>query len=213
MKVKIDLHVHSRNSGDNNSDPEEMIVRAIERGLHGLVFTEHYFYGASEPIERLREKHGKDLLLYRGVEFSAAEGHCLIFGVDTDKLALKYAPIKEVIRMVNGAGGLVVPSHPYRGGNSLGDLMFDLPGLTAVEGCNGANMHAMNKKAIEAARTLRLPFTGGSDAHAPDEVGSCFTEFDETVTYENIIPLLKSGRYRGVDVRKISRRSMPGCPD
>jgi PHP domain-containing protein len=66
-------------------------------------------------------------------------------------------------------------------------------------------MHSYNIKAVEAAELLQLPYTGGSDAHAPREVGSCYTAFDDAVSDENFIGLLKAGRYRGVDVRKISR--------
>jgi len=205
MKFKIDLHVHSYNSGDNNADPEESILQAIERGLDGIVFTEHYSFGASEPVEPLKEIYGKRLVILRGVEFSAQEGHCLVFGVDTDKLAIKYAPVRDLIRIVSGAGGVVIPSHPYRTVNSLGDLVLQCAGLCAVEGYNGCNMHPYNIRAIEAAGRLNISFTGGSDAHEPQDVGACYTVFEERVTSENFIELLKAGRFRGIDTRKISR--------
>ncbi len=205
MKFKIDLHVHTKYSGDNDSDPEEAVLRAIELGLHGIAFTEHYSYEASEPVEILKEKYKNNILIFRGVEFSTAEGHCLIFGVDTDMLSINYASVNEVMRVVHQEGGVVIPSHPYRSVNSLGDLVRNVPGLCALEGYNGCNMHAFNAKAIEAAEALKLPYTGGSDAHTPWEVGSCFTEFDEVVTTENLIEELKAGKFRGVDTRKISR--------
>ena len=203
--MKIDLHVHSLYSTDNNSDPEETIIRAIELGLHGIAFTEHYHYAASEPMEALKEKYGNSIRIFRGVEFSAEEGHCLVFGADTDRMNIKYAPVAELIRRVAEDGGVVIPSHPYRPGTSLGDLLYDVKGIAGLEGCNGANMHAYNVKAIAAAAALQLPYTGGSDAHAPEEVGSCYTEFFEDVTYENLIEMLKAGNYRGMDTRKISR--------
>lgn len=205
MKFRIDLHVHSKYSGDTDSEPEEAILKAISLNLQGIAFTEHYSYAASEYVEGLREKFQDSILLFRGVEFSTAEGHCLIFGADTDKLAIKYAPVREVVRLVSHHGGVVIPSHPYRGGNSLGDRIFDLNGISALEGYNGCNMHAFNVRAIEAARVLNLPFTGGSDAHAPREVGTCFTEFNMEVTYDNFIGVLKQGGYQGVDTRKVSR--------
>jgi len=208
-KTKIDLHVHSRNSGDNDADPEKTVERAIELGLDGIAFTEHYSYSASEPVVRLREKYGNAIMLFRGVEFSAAEGHCLVFGADTDKMAIKYAPVADVVRAVGEAGGVVIPSHPYRGGNSMGDLICAVPGICAVEGLNGANMFAMNARAVKMASALNLPYTGGSDAHMPREVGSCFTEFSGPVTYENFIDSLRMGRYLGIDTRKISRLAMP----
>jgi hypothetical protein len=205
MKFKIDLHVHTKYSGDNDSDPEEAILRAIELGLHGIAFTEHYYYEASEPVEILKDKYKNSILIFRGVEFSTAEGHCLIFGVDTDTLSIKYASVKDVLRIVNQKGGVVIPSHPYRSVNSLGDLVRNVPGLCALEGYNGCNMHAYNVKAINAAESLKLPYTGGSDAHSAWDVGSCFTEFDEEVNTENFIEVLKAGRFRGVDTRKISK--------
>lgn len=55
------------------------------------------------------------------------------------------------------------------------------------------------------ARELNLPFTGGSDAHAPEEVGLCYTMFSDRVSYDNFLDLLRKGEYHGVDARKISR--------
>lgn len=202
---RIDLHIHSHLSGDNQSDPEECVARAIERGLQGIVFTEHYSYEVSEPVERLKEKYRGTLLILRGVEFSALEGHCLVYGVNTDLLSMKYAPADALTRVVNSEGGAVVPSHPYRGVNSLGDRVLSLRGIAAIEGYNGCNSHAFNLRAVETAQNMRIPFTGGSDAHAPEEVGSCYTAFPEQVTEENFIALLRAGNYRAEDTRKISR--------
>jgi predicted metal-dependent phosphoesterase TrpH len=205
VSFRIDLHVHSLLSGDNLADPEECIVQAIEFGLQGLAFTEHYSYGVSEPLERLTERYRDRILVVRAVEFSAAEGHCLVFGVDTDRLCIQYAPAEELVRAVGRAGGVVIPSHPYRAGSGLGDRILALPGFAAVEGHNGCNHHLFNQRAIEAAQRLRLPVTGGSDAHRAIEVGSCYTVFPEKVTAKNLVTQLKTGRYEAVDTRKVSR--------
>lgn len=210
MTFRIDLHVHSRHSGDNDADPEEIVERAIAAGLDGIAFTEHYSYAASGEVERLREKYGRAIVLIRGVEFSAAEGHCLVFGADTDRLPVKNAPARDLVRIVAAAGGVVVPSHPFRGANSMGDLVRTLSGIAAIEGCNGVNLHPLNERAIEAARLRGVPVTGGSDAHAPREVGSCYTEFEDRVAPDTLPGLLMSGRYRAVDTRKVSRMFFPG---
>ena len=200
----LDLHVHSHLSGDNAADPEECIARAVERGLQGIAFTEHYSYGISEPIEELRLRYRASLLVVRGVEYSAAEGHCLVFGVDTDRLCAPYAPVAELVRLVAERGGAVVPSHPYRGGSGLGDRVLTLPGIVALEGHNGCNAGALNRRALEAARRLGLPVTGGSDAHRPEDVGDCFTRFRRRVTEDNLVALLRAGDYEAVETRKVS---------
>lgn len=203
---RIDLHVHTAHSGDNDAEPEEMLRQAIARRLDGIAFTEHYSYEASEFAVRLKARYKHAMItILRGVEFSALEGHCLVFGADTDKLTLRGAPVAELVRIVNEAGGVVIPSHPFRRGSGIGERMNMLPGIAAVEGYNGCNPHSMNVMAINAANAMGLPFTGGSDAHAPSEVGNCFTVFQSRVTEDNFIDLLRAGQYTGHDERKISR--------
>ena len=84
-------------------------------------------------------------------------------------------------------------------------MLKNLEGFSAIEGYNGCNMHSFNQKAIDTAQQLRIPFTGGSDAHAASEVGSCYTEFSDAVTHDNLLVLLRQGRYHGIDTRKISK--------
>ncbi|UCH80333.1 MAG: PHP domain-containing protein [Nitrospiraceae bacterium] len=205
MKFKIDLHVHSKFSGDNDAEPEEAVIHAIQSKLDGIAFTEHYSYEISKYAEKLREQYKERIRVFRGVEFSSLEGHCLVFGVNTDSLSIKNASVEELVQKVNEKGGVVIPSHPFRGNNSMGERIMQVNGFCALEGYNGYSHHSQNKKAVRAADELRLPYTGGSDAHAPREVGSCYTEFDSEVTHDNFIDMLKAGNYLGVDIRKISR--------
>ena len=203
---RIDLHVHSLLSGDNLADPEECIVRAIELGLQGLAFTEHYSYAASEPLEPLIERYRGRILVLRAVEFSAAEGHCLVFGADTDRLCLQYAP-----------GGRAGPGGESR--RRRGHPLAPVPRRQRPRGpdsrrCRGSRRSrgttaATTARSISARSRPRSgcgsPVTGGSDAHRPEEVGSCYTVFPERVTAENLVALLRAGRYDAVDTRKISR--------
>lgn len=202
---KIDLHIHSRYSEDNDSDPEEIIERAVELSLDGIAFTEHYYYEASEHIAPLIDKYKETITILRGVEFSATDGHCLVFGINTDRIPDRYITMRHLIRVVDSLGGVVIPAHPFRGINSIGDLLFNLSGLFAIEGFNGCSMPAFNNKAIKAATKLSIPFTGGSDSHSPAEVGSCYTVFNEPVSQDNIVRLLKSGKFTAHDNRRFAR--------
>ncbi len=205
----IDIHVHSRFSGDGTAEPEEYIEKAIELGLDGIAFTEHYSFEASGQASELMEKYADHITVLRGVELSAEEGHCLVYGVDTDRLKLSNNPLKVVTDVVNSKGGVVIPSHPFRKGHGAGDIVREINGICALEGYNGYNMGKYNELAIEVATELQLPFTGGSDAHAPSEVGHCYTVFNENVTPDNFIELLKKGSYHGVDARRVSSGFMP----
>ena len=66
---------------------------------------------------------------------------------------------------MNHHGGVVIPSHPYRGGNSMGDLLFELPGITAVEGMQRREHARHEREGNGRGGKLDLPYTGGSDAH------------------------------------------------
>lgn len=205
MSFKIDLHIHTKHSGDNSSEPEDVVLHAIEAKLYGIAFTEHYSCEASEYVVELREKYGKDIMIFNGVEFSAADGHCLVFGVNTDNAGIKDAPMQEVVRVVNEKGGVVIPTHPFRGGYSIGERTRKLEGICAIEGYNGYSHYSQNKKAIEMAEEMGLPYIGGSDSHVAHEVGACYTGFNTEVTHENFIEVLKAGDYKGIDTRKVSK--------
>jgi hypothetical protein len=203
---RVDLHVHTRHSGDNAAEPEAMVEAAMARGLHGIAFTEHYFFDASEHALNLAARYAGRIAVYRGVEYSTAEGHCLVFGADTDRLARMRMPLSVLVREVAAMGGVVIPSHPFRGGSGVGELIRSVAGLCAVEGMNGANLHSMNVRATEMARTMGLPVCGGSDAHAPEEVGSCYTEFSSSLEGEAaLVAALRAGAYTACDARRISR--------
>jgi predicted metal-dependent phosphoesterase TrpH len=199
IMFSADLHVHTKYSGDNNSEPEAVIKVAISRGIKTVCFTEHNFYHLSDYVEELREKYKGQIELVRGVEFSSIEGHCLVFGCDPDKLLplshhgiILPIHIEVLLEFVEKNGGVAIPSHPYRGDYvSMGDLIRKLP-ITIIEGINSKNYPSMNDKAISVANELGLKWTGGSDSHQPQEVGNGLTAFPELATQENIVRLLKS---------------------
>jgi histidinol-phosphatase (PHP family) len=78
-----DLHIHTRFSGDARGEPEEFVIRAMERGLDVIGLSEHWdfdpgdksygFYdykAISAEIARLRRKYSNDIEILFGVEVS-----------------------------------------------------------------------------------------------------------------------------------------------
>ncbi len=76
-----DQHLHSRHSFDSQTEPADNVRAAIERGLAGLTFTEHFDthpddwktctyddQAYSETIRKLRSEFGRDIWIGKGVE-------------------------------------------------------------------------------------------------------------------------------------------------
>jgi predicted metal-dependent phosphoesterase TrpH len=76
LLLKIDLHVHSSFS-DSNGTPEEILIRAEEKGLDGLAITDHYSLEGYFRAQRA----GSGLLLVPGYEVVTGSGHVLVLGL------------------------------------------------------------------------------------------------------------------------------------
>ncbi|MBD3259689.1 PHP domain-containing protein [Candidatus Woesearchaeota archaeon] len=202
---RIDLHTHTKFGRDCQMTPAEAVARAKEIGLDGIAFTEHMTFEGSKPAEKIGELH--HFPVFRGAEYHSDKGHILLFGIENDEVVEKfgkYGPMQSVIDFVNSAGGVAIPSHPYKIGytHKLCDDIYDLKGISAVEVLNGRLREGKNKKARDAAYELGLPGTGGSDAHSPIEIGGFFTEFPDSIrTTEELVAAIKKGKFRARDGR------------
>jgi hypothetical protein len=198
----IDCHCHTRLSNDNWLEPVDLVRRAKELGLDGLVVTEHHSVDASEPLERVGREEG--LLVLRGVEISSDRGHLLAFGLSDDSWNVwgrnNYLPLQDLIDRINALGAICVPAHPFReiGLASLLEGLLDLRGIAAVETHNGGNREGENELAITSAGYLGLPGLGGSDCHKVDAIGRCATEFTRPVSdMASFVAAVRDGACRG----------------
>ncbi len=205
----IDLHVHTRpRSDDSDLDPDQAIQVARRSGLDGICFTEHDWHWTDEEVDRLSKEH--DFLVLRGVEISSDEGHLLVFGLDEYRFGMHHA--EYVRELVDQAGGAIVLAHPYRRQvkfNSDPDSLleaacrnpvFNL--VDAVEVLNGGSREHENRFAEKIRRRLSLNGTGGSDAHAPEDIPSHATEFERDIgSLWDLVDELRAGRFRPVSLR------------
>lgn len=200
--MKIDLHNHAF-TYESSSEPEEVIESAIRSGLDGIAFTEHNSYSASGRADDLKQKYSGRIRIFRGAEYDAAEGHVLLFGLsDNSFLDLgMFAPLAELIRLITPKGAVAVVAHPFRGWAPFKADLSEAQGICAVEAYNGHNSDEENEKAHNAALSLGLPNTGGSDSHSSADVGRCYTEFFDDITEDALVRALRSGRFRGVNRR------------
>lgn len=210
--TRIDLHVHTRGS-DGWGSPEAIAENAVEAGLDGLVITDHHLTYTREGLEVAEACREAGLWVFHGCEYSAAEGHLLVYGVPVESLRLgRYADMQKVIDLVTEFGGVAVPAHPYFGYRAkLGDQVHRLRRVRALEVANGQRAvkePGANRRALRAANLGSRKGTGGSDAHDPAYVGVCYTEFQGNIRSSwDLVKALKRGDYRAVTqharVRKI----------
>ena len=196
---KIDMHVHTTLGGDSFILPEELVDRARQAGLDGVCVTEHHSYHLSEPFEAIRERSG--FPIFRGLEYSAAEGHLLIYGARLGREELPLgSPMQEVIHRVNALGGVAVPAHPFQVsllGASLGERLYALTGLSCIEAINASATPAENRRAQVAAGRMNLAGIAGSDAHGLPLVGRACTLFPGPVRcMDELVVALKCGDVR-----------------
>ncbi|MBW2562367.1 MAG: PHP domain-containing protein [Deltaproteobacteria bacterium] len=195
---KIDLHIHSALGGDSDIRPDDLVDRARAMGLDAVCVTEHHSHALSEPFDEISRESG--FPIFRGMEYRAAEGHLLVFGVKAGRGDLfSGLPMQDAIDWVHTKGGVAVPAHPYQKdmvGGLLGDRVLALQGLYALEVANGSVSEADNRLALQAAAMLGLKGIGGSDAHGLLTVGQAYTLFPSPIrTEKELIEALLHGTY------------------
>jgi predicted metal-dependent phosphoesterase TrpH len=162
-------------------DPLALVRRAREVGLDGVVITEHDWLWTEPELEELRAA-GAGLVVLAGIEVTAAEGHFLVYGVHNPFALPRGIGVAALCREVHRQGGAVVAAHPFRWGQPFDDILREeRPELDGLEAMTN-NMDADCRR--RAARVLRerpLAGIGSSDAHHPDVLGVCYTEFDATI--------------------------------
>ena len=195
---KIDLHIHSSLGGDSNIEPDDLVERARAVGLDAVCVTEHHSHALSAPFDEISRKSG--FPIFRGMEYRAAEGHLLVFGVKAGRGdLLSNLPMQNAIDWVHNHRGVAIPAHPYQKdmvGGSLGDRVLTLRGLYALEVANGSVSRKGNRLALQAAAILGLKGIGGSDAHGLLTVGKAYTLFPSPIrTEKELVEALRHGTY------------------
>ncbi len=198
--MKIDLHCHSKYSGDNYLEPEALVEQALLCRLDAVCFTEHHSIEASRPVEKIKVPEG--FFIFRGVEIATDPRHLLAFGLPDDRWNLwqrsNYLDISAVTKEVHDRGGICIPAHPFRGWDSLGEDIMHGDAFDAIETHNGANRTEDNEKAAQITTARGLPSVGGSDCHHREQVGRAFTIFKNNVqTLAALVEEIKKGNCRG----------------
>jgi len=179
-ELLIDPHSHSRYS-DGLSTPRSMFRKARQRGLHGLIITDHdtvlHWQDCLEAAQHF------EMATALGIEISTAQGHLLAYfdthskprvvgrALKLDDGCLHYWHVSTVIKRIHDLGGVTVVPHPFGPFYPLGGDHFDE--TEGVEEYNAwifkDSRHSRN--AFGAGKKHGIAAVGGSDSHYPYTVG------------------------------------------
>lgn len=193
----IDMHMHTaRHSSCSRLSPEMMAATALERGLDGIVITDHDYLWPDDEIQTLQTRF-PDLKILRGIEVSTAQGHALAYGVSPQQTAQFYVkmPLAELTQIVHSADGIVVLAHPTRYDDEIPGEVYhsDIDGVEALS----LNVRTYMERAIQTlASQLDVPSIAGTDAHAVDAIGFYGTDFDDPIrTEQDLVAAVKARAY------------------
>lgn len=166
--MKIDLHVHSKYSGDCKMEPEDILKTAEHAGLDGIAITDHDTIKGGLEASKIKS----DVEVTVGAEIRTNRGEVIGYFLNEE---IEKRELFEVIDAIHDQGGIACIPHPF-------DLLriYNLKPksdvLKAVDCIEVLNsrcvVDAFNKKAKELAREHGLGMTAGSDAHTLPEIGS-----------------------------------------
>jgi predicted metal-dependent phosphoesterase TrpH len=171
--LRLDLHLHSRGSWDCLSDPEALLARAREEGIHRIAITDH---NRLDVALEMYDAYPEEII--PGEEVRTREGMDLI-GLYIRREIPKGTPAHEACRLIREDGGIVYLPHPYAPGKGASGRHAELlvSSVDVVEVFN-ARLHPRrwNGPADELARAHGKLRGAGSDAHTLMEVGGAFVE-------------------------------------
>lgn len=182
--MKIDLHVHTRDSYDATSSLQAIERMARRRNLDGVAVTDHDAF-----CPRTAGLSGSSILVIWGEEVSTREGE--IIGLFLKHQVPSGLSPEETVSAIKEQGGITYLPHPLKQKGrhlwSKRGLEKILPLVDVVEVFNGRVLdQRVNQEAHSLAAEAGALMGAGSDAHNPWEVGRAFvemTEFDSPAAF------------------------------
>ncbi|MBS1625436.1 MAG: PHP domain-containing protein [Bacteroidetes bacterium] len=166
----VDFHVHTYHSYDSLMKPLKLMQLAHQRGLSGLVVSDHDTIAGG--LECKARNPYPDLKIFVSSEIKTNVGD--ITGINL-KEEIYERNFSDVVAQIKRQGGLVLLVHPYHH-HKLSEINFD--SIDLIEGFNAREFPHNNMKAIELAQKHQKPIVAGSDAHLYGEIGNARTEYE-----------------------------------
>jgi predicted metal-dependent phosphoesterase TrpH len=200
-ELKADLHIHSA------EDPFDVVLisaralidRAAQLGYEALAITNHLTNIHTPELADYAAQRG--MALVPGAEVEVGKRHFLVLNPTEEALAARNFEELRLAKKNSGQPMAYIAPHPFfPGPSSLGKWIFDNADLfDALEYCayyfRGLNY---NRLAQLAAKRLRLPLIGNSDAHYSWQFGRTYSMIRAEKSVTGIIEAIIQKRVRVV---------------
>jgi predicted metal-dependent phosphoesterase TrpH len=185
MSIKIDLHIHSKYSGDSLSEPKEIIKWAKRTGLSGVAVVDHGTIKGGEATAR--QNSDDEFLVITGAEIKTDHGEIIGYFLNEE---IKSRSIMDAIDEMKEQDAIISIPHPF---DTFRFNRIKTPDevasrVDAVEVYNSrCLLDSSNKKALKFSNRHSLAATAGSDAHHIEEIGSAGIEIKGENVREEMI--------------------------
>ena len=200
----IDMHVHTELSEGFDTTLEEVAKACQERGIEAALLAECDVVANWSEVESASRE--QDFLFFVGVDIDANDGRVIAIPEDPQNerfVQMQWrddndeTSVSDVVSLLDEIGGVVIACHPYLddGGPFLGDRVYKMRGLTAIEVECGLRKRLPNDLALEAAAGMSLPTIAGSDTGPEGQrLGRFATAFAANVqTQAELVAALRTG--------------------
>lgn len=182
MKLKFDLHIHSKYSIDGHLDPERIIETAKKRGLNGVAITDHDTIKGGLKAKKFETEDFKVIV---GSEIATERGEIIGLFLNEE---IKSRLFLDVLQEIKDQDGLVITPHPYDNirSNGIHPQKTDIPLIDCIEVYNSrCALEKYNIKASQFAARNKIKISAGSDAHFASEIGNAGVIFDQIIEDPN----------------------------
>jgi predicted metal-dependent phosphoesterase TrpH len=186
-RLKIDLHVHTCYSEDASTTLKEVVYYAKKKGLDGVAITDH---GTVKGALKLAKK--SQLLIIPGLEVETRHGHILALNIATP--VPPNLGMTETVQKIHEIGGTAIIAHPYAAFKvGLRKKAILNSKLDAVEAINSASFPFFIATHLgkKLAQRMKLPQTGGSDAHHGHEIGKAYTLVEADSNADGVVEAIR----------------------
>lgn len=193
----LEMHCHTaEHSICSHIDAASLAQRVFDKGLEGIVITDHNYLWMPEELSELRRRTAVPnfFVILAGQEVSTSDaGHVLVYGAD--RTIPERTSLSRIRREFPRAA--IVWSHPYRDGHiPLPEHLLD-PRLDAVEIFGSNHTVSELSRGLNDWHRYKFIAIGGTDTHSFSYAGMYPTIFDHPVaTIEDLVAELKAGRCR-----------------